>query len=47
MGMSLAICKRVVDAHGGKVAVKSKVGEGSTFTIILPIELSKTKLTYV
>ena len=38
MGMSLAICKRIVDAHGGKVAVESAVGKGTTFTITLPIK---------
>jgi signal transduction histidine kinase len=37
MGMSLAICKRVVNAHGGKVTFKSIMGKGTTFTIYLPI----------
>jgi PAS domain S-box-containing protein len=41
MGMSLAICKRVVEAHGGKIAVKSKVGEGTTVTVTLPIIASR------
>jgi PAS domain S-box-containing protein len=36
MGMSLAICKRIVDAHCGKIAVESAVGKGTTFTITLP-----------
>lgn len=44
MGMSLAICKRIVDAHGGKVAVESAVGKGTTFTITLPIK-PKTEFT--
>jgi signal transduction histidine kinase len=39
MGLSLAICKRIVDAHGGKISVESVVGKGTTFTIILPIKL--------
>jgi signal transduction histidine kinase len=38
MGMSLAICKRIVDAHGSKIAVESAVGKGTTFTITLPIK---------
>jgi signal transduction histidine kinase len=38
MGLSLAICKRIVDAHGGKIAVESTVGKGTTFAITLPIK---------
>ncbi len=36
-GSGLAIVKRVVELHGGKVSVQSTVKEGSTFTISLPI----------
>ena len=36
-GVGLAIVKHIVDRHNGNVAVQSKVGEGSTFTVRIPI----------
>ncbi len=36
-GLGLAIAKWVVEAHGGTLGVKSKGGEGSTFTVTLPL----------
>jgi signal transduction histidine kinase len=37
-GLGLAIAKEVVEAHAGQITVESKVGEGTTFVVTLPVE---------
>lgn len=35
-GLGLAIVKEIINAHNGSIDVKSKIGEGTTFSILLP-----------
>jgi two-component system NtrC family sensor kinase len=36
-GLGLSVCHRVVKQHGGLILVDSKVGEGTTFTVVIPV----------
>lgn len=37
LGLGLAYVRRIIEAHGGELRVESRLGEGSTFTLVIPI----------
>jgi signal transduction histidine kinase len=41
-GLGLAVSRKIVDDHGGRVEVQSKLGEGTTFSIYLPLHRPAT-----
>jgi len=41
IGLGLSICYRILEAHQGKIEVKSKVNKGTEFIVRLPVYLAR------
>jgi signal transduction histidine kinase len=41
-GLGLPLVRHIMEAHGGRVEVTSDPGQGSTFTLVLPVEPEQT-----
>jgi light-regulated signal transduction histidine kinase (bacteriophytochrome) len=46
-GIGLALCKKIVEQHKGYISARSKVNEGSTFIVSLPLQQHQESLSKV
>jgi PAS domain S-box-containing protein len=45
IGLGLVVCKNLVTANGGRIAVASEVGKGTTFAVVLPVKSDADEAT--
>jgi signal transduction histidine kinase len=43
-GIGLALCKKIVEQHKGYISARSKLNEGSTFIISIPLHLQQESI---
>jgi signal transduction histidine kinase len=41
IGLGLSIVKKIIDAHNGRIQVKSEQGNGTSFNIMIPVDISQ------
>ena len=46
LGLGLYITRAIVEQHGGRMDIQSHPGEGSTFSILLPVLTDETKVSH-